>query len=89
MIRTARNLEKSGVDFIVIPCNTAHYFLNDIQKAVNVPVLNMIEIASEYIKNNFPQIKNIGLLASNGTIKTEIYHNAFREKKISIIVPIE
>lgn len=49
----------------------------------------MIEIASEYAKNNFPKIKNIGLLASNGTIKTEIYHNAFREKKISIIVPIE
>ncbi|GAH53208.1 unnamed protein product, partial [marine sediment metagenome] len=40
---TARNLEKAGVDFIIIPCNTAHYFLPQIQKSVNIPVLNMIE----------------------------------------------
>ncbi|GAH56604.1 unnamed protein product, partial [marine sediment metagenome] len=76
---TARNLEKAGVDFIIIPCNTAHYFLPQIQKSVNIPVLNMIEeTAKETRKRIFP-IQKVGLLASMGIYKTEIYHQHFKK----------
>ncbi|MBU1035633.1 amino acid racemase [bacterium] len=84
---SARNLEKAGADFIVIPCNTAHYFLSSIQKNVKIPVLNMIEEAASETQQRIPQIKKVGLLASIGTYKTEIYPQQFKKFNIEVIYP--
>jgi len=43
LIESSRLLEKAGVTFLVFPCNTAHYFLPEVQSAVSVPIINMIE----------------------------------------------
>ncbi|MBU2440632.1 amino acid racemase, partial [bacterium] len=84
---SARNLEKAGADFIVISCNTAHYFLSSIQKSVKIPILNMIEEAASETQQRIPQIKKVGLLASIGTYKTEIYHQQFKKFNIEVIYP--
>jgi aspartate racemase len=86
---TAQNLEKAGADFIVIPCNTAHYFLSSIQESVNIPVLNMIEETAKETKKRIPQIKKVGLLASIGVYKSEIYHQHFKKFNIEVISPEE
>ena len=86
---TARNLEKAGADFIIIPCNTAHYFLPLIQKSVKIPILNMIEEAAKETQQRIPQIQKVGLLASIGTYKTEIYHQQFKKFNIEVISPEE
>jgi len=86
---TARNLEKAGADFIIIPCNTAHYFLSSIQKSVKIPVINMIEETAKETQQRTPQIQKVGLLASIGTYKTEIYHQYFKKFNIEIISPEE
>ncbi|MFH1002311.1 MAG: amino acid racemase [bacterium] len=86
---TAQNLEKAGADFIVIPCNTAHYFLSSIQERVNIPVLNMIEETAKETKKRIPQIKKVGLLASIGVYKSEIYHQYFKKFNIEVISPQE
>ncbi|MBU1290714.1 MAG: amino acid racemase [bacterium] len=84
---SARNLEKAGADFIVISCNTAHYFLSSIQKSVKIPILNMIEEAASETQQRIPQIKKVGLLASIGTYKTEIYPQQFKKFNIEVIYP--
>ena len=86
---TAQNLEKAGADFIVIPCNTAHYFLSSIQESVNIPVLNMIEETAKETKKRIPQIKKVGLLASIGVYKSEIYHQHFKKFNIEVVSPEE
>ena len=86
---TARNLEKAGADFIIIPCNTAHYFLSSIQESVKIPILNMIEETAKETQKKIPSIKKVGLLASIGTYKTEIYHQQFKKFNIEIIYPEE
>ena len=86
---TAQNLEKAGADFIIIPCNTAHYFLPLIQESVKIPVLNMIEEAAKETQQRIPQIQKVGLLASIGTYKTEIYHQHFKKYNIEVIYPDE
>ncbi|MGB6370168.1 MAG: amino acid racemase [Atribacterota bacterium] len=86
---TAKNLEKAGADFIIIPCNTAHYFLPLIQESVKIPILNMIEEAAEETQQRIPQIQKVGLLASIGTYKTEIYHQQFKKFNIEVISPEE
>jgi len=87
--QTAQNLEKAGADFIIIPCNTAHYFLSSIQESVRIPVLNMIEETAKEAQKRIPYIKKVGLLASIGTYKTKIYHQHFKKFNIEVISPEE
>jgi len=86
---TAQNLEKAGADFIIIPCNTAHYYISQIQKSVKIPVLNMIEEAAKETQQRIPPIQKIGLLASVGVYETKIYHQHFKKFDIEVISPEE
>jgi aspartate racemase len=87
--QTAQNLEKAGADFIIIPCNTAHYFLSSIQESVKIPVLNMIEEAAKETQKKIFLTQKVGLLASIGIYKTEIYHQHFKKFNIEVISPEE
>jgi aspartate racemase len=86
--KSARNLEKAGVDFIIIPCNTAHYFLPSIQESVKIPILNMIEETAKETRKISP-IQKVGLLASAGVYETKIYHQHFKKFNIEVISPEE
>jgi len=87
--KTAQNLEKAGADFLVIPCNTAHYFIPAIEKSIRIPVLNMIEETLKDIKEKLPDIKKIGLLATMGIYKTGLYDQYFNKYNIAGISPEE
>lgn len=71
LIENAKKLEKFGVDILAIPCNTAHYFYEEIQSSVNIPIANMPKETVSYIKSN--NYKKVGILATRGTIKAQIY----------------
>ncbi len=86
---SARNLEKAGADFIIIPCNTAHYFLPLIQESVKIPILNMIEETTKETQKRISPIQKVGLLASIGIYETEIYHQHFKKFNIEVISPEE
>ncbi|MPW40108.1 amino acid racemase [Thermococcus sp. 101 C5] len=85
LIDSAKKLESWGADFIIMPCNTAHYFADEIQKAIKIPLINMVEETAEYIKTL--NLKKVGLLATDGTIKGMVYHNALLKRGIEIAVP--
>jgi aspartate racemase len=89
MIETARNVEKAGADFLIMPCNTAHYFYDQLQESVEVPVLHMIRLSAGYTKNTYPEVRKAGLLATDGTIASKLYHDAYGEQGIEIITPDE
>ena len=81
-----RSLEKSGCKFIVIPCNTAHYWYEDLQKKISIPIINMPREVFKHTKKNCRKNSKIGLLATEGTLKTKIYDKLF-EKDFEIINP--
>ena len=85
--QSARNLQKAGADFIIIPCNTAHYFLPRIQESVNIPIINMIEETAAEVKRRIPCLKKVGLLASMGVYKVKIYNHFFQKFEIEVIFP--
>jgi len=87
LTRSAKILEKGEADFIIMPCNTAHYYIEHIRKTVSIPVLNMIEETRNYIAKEFSSLDKIGLLATTGTLKTNLYQNVFGEKGIGLIIP--
>mgnify|MGYP000241628663 CR=1 FL=1 len=89
MIETARKLEEAGADFIIIPCNTAHYYYEELRKNVGIPILNMIELTSQKIAERFPQVKKVGLIGTTGTVKARLYDRALERRGIQVIYPPE
>jgi len=89
LIYCAQVLEKAGADFIIIPCNTSHYYLPTLRKAVSIPILDMIAETTDFIKQHYPQDKQVGLLATTGTIKVGIYSTTFIERGLEIVHPEE
>lgn len=85
LVEDAKRLEAAGVDFLVLTCNTAHYFYKQINDSVAIPLLNMIEETVDYsIKEGHSKI---GILATTGNIKMENYQNICREKGVDFYVP--
>ena len=72
MIKCARLLEREGCKYIVIPCNTASYFFDEVQSRVNSKIINILEETSKVVLKDNP--KRIGLMATDGTIKSGAYH---------------
>ena len=83
-----RSLEKSGCKFIVIPCNTAHYWYDDLQKKINIPIINMPKEVFKHTQKKCTKNSKIGLLATEGTLKTKIYDRLF-EKDFKLIKPTD
>ena len=86
LLRGCRLLKKSKCKFIVIPCNTAHYWYDDLQKKIKLPIINM---PKEVLKQTIKKCKknsSIGLLATEGTLKTGVY-NKFFDKNYKLIYP--
>ncbi|HOB19738.1 MAG TPA: amino acid racemase [Candidatus Atribacteria bacterium] len=73
IVEAGRNLEKMGAEIALIPCNTSHYFLDEIQSRLKIPVMNMIAELAAYIGRAYPHVTKAGLLATTGTIKTGLY----------------
>ncbi len=86
LIQGCRLLEKSKCKFIVIPCNTAHFWFDDLQKKINIPIINMPKEVFKFTKKNCKIKSKVGLLATEGTIKTGVYHNFFTQN-YSLILP--
>lgn len=85
MVKTAKRLMMAGADFIIIACNTAHYFLPEILPQITIPVLSIIDvtIASAWEKG----YRSVGLLATSGTISTGLYQDGLEAKGIQCIAP--
>ncbi|HZH90316.1 MAG TPA: amino acid racemase [Pyrinomonadaceae bacterium] len=89
MIRTARVLEGAGADFLLMPCNLAHLFLRDVQAAVRIEILDMIEETVRYIAEQYPQCGQAGILASTPTLQSGLYHEALRKHGRRLVAPNE
>lgn len=87
LVAGARALSDMGADFIVMPCNTAHAFLDDIRPAVDRPILSMIDAAADEACATHEQVQVVGLLATSGTIAAEMYQRAFQHRGLDVIVP--
>ena len=94
VVQSLNQLEKIPVTFIAMPCNTIHAkeYLSTIRQAIDVPILNIVKVTALHVsKKLFGGARKVGLLATPATIKTNLYHEAFREIKndSEVLVPKE
>ena len=79
-------LQQNKCKFIVIPCNTAHYWYDDLQKKIKIPIISMPKEVYLHAKKNCKKNSKIGILATEGTLKTRVY-NKFFDKNFTLINP--
>ena len=77
LVRGCKLLQRNKCKFIVMPCNTAHYWYDDLKKKIKIPILSMPEEAYLYTKRNCKPDAKIGLLSTEATIKTKVYNKYF------------
>ena len=86
LLKGCKLLKESKCKFIVIPCNTAHYWYDDLQKEIKLPIINMPKEVFNHTVKKCKKNSSIGLLATEGTLKTGIY-NKFFNKNYKLIYP--
>ncbi len=87
LVEGVTRLEKSGASLIVIPCNTAHYFCDDMQRVVKVPIIRMIRETAVAVVSRHPRCKTVGLLATDGTLQSGLYEKELQVQELSVVHP--
>ncbi|MCU0560134.1 MAG: amino acid racemase [Desulfobacterales bacterium] len=83
----ARRLAAWGADFLAMPCNTAHYYHREIQEAVAVPLLDMIDLAVREVTGQTPGLRSVGLLASSAVLRLKLYEDRFARAGAALLPP--
>lgn len=82
---SAKILEQAGAQVLMMPCNTAHNFYDAVANAVSIPVLHMIRLTAQTLQEQ--GVKKAGLLATDGTIQTQIYQRTFADTDVELLTP--
>jgi len=89
LLESARLLESAGASIIAIPCNASHHYLKQLRARVDIPILDMISETCGALRRRHPEVRTAGLLASDGTVRSQIYHRALQAEGIAILLPDE
>ena len=78
----AKGLEAAGADFLVMPCNTAHAWADEIRAAVGIPLISMIDetvaACAEY--------GAVGLLSTTGCLDSGAYQQGLAASGKQLVV---
>ena len=83
----ARRLESAGACALAMPCNTAHYYAPQIKAAVDIPFLNMIDLAGMAILQSAGKAARVGILASPATQGIKLFKRAFARHGLQVVYP--
>ena len=86
MADSVKKLTACGAGCIIMPCNTAHYFLPRLQALTEVPFLSMLEATAKACAKDRPG-QVAAVLATKGTLATGLYSDALRQEKVPYIIP--
>lgn len=85
VVESCRALERAGADFIIIPCVTVHYFYDEFSRQSPLPILSILDAAARAIVGDYPDIKKVGLMATDGTVKSGIFQKRLSREGMEIL----
>jgi aspartate racemase len=86
LIEGCASLQKAGADFIIIPCVTVHYFIDELTHRSALPVVSILDAVTEAIGRHASRMKTIGLLGTNGTVQSGIFQNRLAAAGMDTII---
>lgn len=88
MASALHSFERCGAQCVIMPCNTAHYFLPRLQAMTDLPFISMLEATAKACAEQFPG-KTAAILATRGTLATGLYEQALAAQGVSCLLPDE
>lgn len=85
LAESAKKLASIGADFLIMPCNTSHYFYKELSKLSPVPIMNMIYETAKFLHSQ--GVRKVGLLATDGTVKAGVYQKELEAFGIEAVCP--
>jgi aspartate racemase len=86
---SGRTLQDAGAGFLAIPCNTAHYWLEELRQSLSIPIIDMIGETALAVSRHTPSLRTVGLLATTGTVEVGLYQKALNESDVHVMLPDE
>lgn len=87
LARGAQRLAVAGATLVAIPCNTAHAFLPGISQRIGLPVVHMIDEVAKHVLVSHPRTRNVGVLATTGTVRSALYQDWLGRIGVAVITP--
>jgi aspartate racemase len=87
MVESGRTLERAGADFVVIPCVSAHFFLDELRAQLALPILSLFDAVAEELERQQPVPAAVGLLATTGTIHGGNFQERLQNSGMDTLVP--
>jgi aspartate racemase len=87
LVTMAQKLRDQGADFLAIPCNTAHHYYHELASAVDIPLLNVMNLVAKHIAKHQPAAQCIGLLASSALSQIRLYEPAIEREGMQLLYP--
>lgn len=85
LINECEVLEKAGVDYIAMTCNTVHYFFDDLKKNSSITLVSILEVTREKVLSL--GVKSIGIIGTKFTIEKQLYQNIFNDTDVRVFIP--
>ena len=83
----AARLEAAGADFLVMPCNTAHAFVEDAIATSGIPFVSIIETTIDEIVQRRPEARTVGLLATDACLASQVYQRSMDSHQLKGVLP--
>ncbi|WP_297069445.1 aspartate/glutamate racemase family protein [Thermococcus sp.] len=87
LLNAARALERAGAEIIAMSANTPHIVFPEVQKAINVPMVSIIDALIEEMERR--GVKKVLLLGTKTTMTADFYRNALKEAGFDVVTPAE
>jgi aspartate racemase len=87
MLNCLALLQLCDVSCVAIPCNTAHYWFEELQRQSSVPILHIVDAVQHVLTERNALTLPVGLLATTATIRTGVYARRLAQHGVSCIVP--
>lgn len=85
MIAVGRELKDMGAEMLAIPCITAHYFHDELEKNIGIPVLHAVRETALYLRE--AGVERVGILATDGTVRSGLFSKVLEEYKTTVVYP--
>lgn len=87
LVQCGQRLEKAGADFVVVTCNTAHAFYDSVQQHLRLPWIPLMDCTTQRLREQFPTVQKVGILATDGTLQTQLYRRSLEKAGLQPIEP--
>ncbi len=85
LVEGCKILDRAGADFVIIPCVSAHFFLDEIRAKVTIPILSVFDVVAETLESSYPGVRRVGLMATTGTIEGGLFQKRLAQSGVETI----